>query len=95
MPIKAKLIDSGLCGKGFIKDDRHHLYYIYETIDGKKSTIKTKMSHNMRGSSDIDDNLVSAMARQCRLKISDFKKLIECPLSRDEYEEILRNADRL
>ena len=95
MPIKAKLIDSGLCRKGFVKDDRNHRVYTYETINGQKSTTQTMMSHSNRESSDIHDNLVAAMARQCGLTKSDFIKLIQCPLSRDEYEKILRNADRL
>ena len=95
MPIKAKLIDSGLCRKGFVKDDRKHRVYIYETINGQKSATQTMMSHSNRGSSDISDYLIAAMAGQCGLTKSDFIRLIECPLSRDEYEEILRNADRL
>jgi hypothetical protein len=29
------------------------------------------------------------MARQCQLPYRDFKKLINCPMSRQEYEEFL------
>jgi len=95
MPIKSRLIDMGLCRKGFVKDDRNHHHYIYETINGEKSTVKTMISHSSRGSSDIADKLIAAMARECKLSIANFKKLVKCPLSRGEYEEILRNAGYL
>ena len=35
---------------------------------------------------EIDDNLLAQMAKQCKLSNADFGLLVECPLSRDEYE---------
>ena len=32
------------------------------------------------------DNLLALMARNCKLSNKDFALLVECPLSRDDYE---------
>jgi len=44
---------------------------------------------------DIPDNLLPQMARQCSLNKAQFLELIDCPLSREKYEEILKEADEL
>ena len=40
----------------------------------------------------INDSLLNPMARQCKLDKSDFINLVDCPLSRDDYENKLINA---
>ena len=38
---------------------------------------------------DIPDNILGQMARQCLLTKPEFLRLVDCPMSRDEYEERL------
>jgi Transposase IS66 family len=67
MPRKARQMISALKTKGFLVDeDRHHIFLIYETIDGRKTSIRTRVSHQS-GGSDIGDRLLGAMARQTKL----------------------------
>lgn len=43
----------------------------------------------------ISDNLLSQMAKQCHLTKNDFIDLIDCPLTQDKYEQILKDKDVL
>ena len=53
-------------------------------LRGEVSTsVRTKTSH---GGKEIDDNLLAQRAKQCKLTNKDFGLLVECPLSRDDYE---------
>jgi hypothetical protein len=54
---------------------------------------KTKTSHGSGG--DISDDLLARMAKQCGVTKGQFLKLVDCPLTRQEYEELLRAAGRL
>lgn len=83
-------IDSALRKKGFLQErDGDHVHYYFVSSDGEKSTIKTKMSHGMSGSS-LGPSLVSRMARQLFLTKDQFLDLIGCRLSEEGYREILR-----
>jgi hypothetical protein len=83
---KAKKVKLALLKKGFIEDDSHHHFYEY-IIDGRLHA-RTRTSHNNQ---DIDDYLIGQMSRQCQLSKKQFIDLINCPLSKEEYAEILRN----
>jgi predicted RNA binding protein YcfA (HicA-like mRNA interferase family) len=86
MPMDRSDVESSLKKKGFKQEDHsHHRYFIYYTVDGKKSVVKTYTS---RGKSykSLGNNLISQMARQCKLANADFKSLIDCPLDRNSYE---------
>lgn len=93
MPIKKKRdIEAGLLNKGFRKVETDHSVFIYHTQENLKSRVRTKTSHGSNNQ-DISDNLLSAMASQCKLTNKQFKDLIECPLDREAYEEILRKQN--
>lgn len=76
-------VEAGLRNKGFTQENSHHRYFIYHTLDGRKSRIRTRTSH---GDKDIDKSLLRLMARQCRLTYQEFLRLVDCPLSRTDYE---------
>lgn len=77
--------------KGFRLEDRDHVYcYLY--VDGKRSPIRTKVSH---GHKDYGPRLQSEMAWQLHLSNRDFEALINCPLSYEHYVEMLRRAGAL
>ncbi|MDO8545630.1 MAG: hypothetical protein Q7S40_34740 [Opitutaceae bacterium] len=95
MPRDKSDVESGLCRKGFepAKPGADHRYYIYRTHAGQKSRARTHTSHGK--GFDIDDHLLAQMARQCGLTKKQFLDLLDCPLSREDYERILAAAGRL
>lgn len=90
MPLDKKDVSAGLLKKGFQNIGGDHWRYVYVTIDGKQTRVKTMIS---RGSyKQIADDTISNMKRQCKLdRNSEFFDLIQCPLRREDYEEILKN----
>lgn len=93
MPRDKRDVEGGLTNKGFRLQEGDHHYYVYWSEDGKKSMAKTKTSHgSMR---DISDDLLSKMARQCGVTKQSFLKLVDCPLTRREYETLLKQAGKL
>jgi hypothetical protein len=92
--LKRRTVEAALERKGFRRREGDHSFFQYFTRDGKKSAVFTKTSH---GSSqkDISKALMGRMAQQCRLGGTDFVALIMCPLSRDDYENKLREKDLL
>ena len=83
MPRRQGDVEAALRAKGFVVGGGDHNYFHYHSKSGKKSRVFTKTSHGAR---EIDDNLLSMMARQCRLTNKDFALLLDCPLDRDAYE---------
>jgi len=86
--LKKDMVVRNLTKKGFVQDERDHLYLSYVTTGGKKTAIRTKVSHGSK--SDITSGLVSAMARQCQITTPQFKDFAECRLSQEQYENILK-----
>jgi hypothetical protein len=80
-----KDIEAALERKGFERDETHHHYFVYRTIDGKKSQIRTRTSH---GSSHktLGDALLSQMAKQVKLPNKKFLELVDCTLDQAGYE---------
>ena len=83
MPRKQNDVEKSLQAKGFRCREGDHNYFNYYSKAGKKTAVFTKTSH---GSREIDESLLSLMARQCKLSNKDFGLLIDCPLDRDTYE---------
>lgn len=83
MPRKQNEVEKSLLAKGFRAREGDHSYFNYYSKTGKKTAVFTKTSHGAR---EIDDNLLSRMAKQCKLSNKDFGLLIDCPLDRDSYE---------
>jgi predicted transcriptional regulator len=84
---------SSLNRKGFIEKShsKDHLYFYYETTDGARTDISTKISHS--STKAVSDSLIVEMAKQCRVKKSDFVELIRCSLDQAGYEQILKRKD--
>lgn len=88
MPVRAKRdVESGLKRKGFRQDEGDHHWYFYWTAEGKKTTVRTKTSHG--STKDLGDGLLSEMARQVRVTKSQFLELVDCPMTREQYEGAL------
>jgi hypothetical protein len=92
MQCDTRKVESALSKKGFEMDNTHHHVFTYHTVDGRRTMVRTRTSH---GAKTIGDPLIAQMARQCKLNKADFLQLVECPLSRDMYEEILSTQGAL
>lgn len=67
--------------------------FAYVTFDNRRTEIRTRVSHGR--DRDISDDLLSKMAKQCKLSRQDFNQLVDCPMDREEYEKRLRTAGLL
>lgn len=85
-------IEAALAAKGFELRKTHHRYYTYVAPDGTKSEAVTHVSH---GAKEVGDTLLGQMARQCCLTKKDFLRLVDCPLSREDYEALLTEGGHL
>ncbi len=81
-------VEAGLKNKGFQESMKHHRYFIYYDCRGKKTRVKTHTSHSPKHK-NLGDELLAQMAKQCALTKAQFLDLVDCPLGRKEYEEIL------
>lgn len=81
-------VENCLEKKGFNKSFNDHKKLIYYSFSGKKTSVWTKTSHGS-GHNKLSKDILYKMAKQCRLSNKDFEKLIDCPLSRENYETIL------
>jgi hypothetical protein len=84
--LSRRKVDSSLLLKGFVKVVNDHDFYIYH-CDGKATTIRTKLSH---GINEVGDSLIGQMSKQTKLSKSQFVDLINCPLSAEEYLNIVK-----
>lgn len=87
-PRNRKDVEQALERKGFTKNQRDHRKFIYHLLTGEKTAIWTKTSHGS-SHSEISPSNQRKMAKQCKLPNKDFDLLMDCPLSRKEYQKKL------
>lgn len=88
MPLKHREIRQGLERKGFRLDEgRKHVHFLYEDLAGRLTTTRTMLSHGASGD-DISDPLVGKMARQLGLSRKQFIELVDCSLSRNDFDAL-------
>jgi hypothetical protein len=68
-----------------VRSESHH-HMFTKTLDGTVSLI-TRMSHNGQ---EISRDLATRMARQCALNTAEFWRLVDCPLTKEEWDGIIR-----
>lgn len=87
MPRSKADVERALQRKGFTLEKKrdHNYYFLY--VNGKKTTINTKVSHGSH--KDIDDGLLNKMMRQMRLPKKEFNEYMNCTFSEDDYMEYL------
>lgn len=88
MPRAKTEVERSLKKKGFQESSGHHTFFIYHMMNGKKSSFRTKKSHTPK-MKEIPDNIIGQMAKQCGLDKAQFLSLVDCPLSREGYEELI------
>lgn len=78
--------------KGFEKSEgKKHTVLIYHNTEGKKTVIKTIVSRGT-GYTSLGGDLVSSMARQCRLTTPQFVSFVDCSISRDDYDGLVKES---
>lgn len=84
-------IESALLRKGFVKrfDGDHRFFDFFQ---GERFFFFTKVSHGTKYK-EIGDDLLSQMAKQCHLSKKQFLELIDCSMSQEDYETILRENE--
>jgi len=90
MQIDRRLIESNLPSKGFVEEDTHHRYFYHE-YKGRRTGISTYTSHGSQYKT-YGDALIRQMKKQLKLDtIKQTADLLQCPLSEDGYNEILKS----
>ncbi len=84
---RATEVAAVLEAKGMERDEKHH-HMFRKRVDGV-TTLVTRISHS---SAEINDHLGKLMANQCCLQLAEFWDLVDCPLSEEDWDEIV--ADR-
>ena len=84
--LRTRNVDRALVGKlGFEKQEtHHHVYWLW--LDGVL-VARTYISH---GGRELSRYHTSQMAKQMHLHTSEFLDAVNCPLSREDYDQILR-----
>lgn len=91
MNLERSKVQENLPKKGFVEqDDRKHIFYHFYH-EGKKTHIRTHVSHGSKYKT-LGDDLVSKMAKQCRITAQNFRGLAECTVSQQDYVKLLKEA---
>ena len=94
-PRKSKDIAGPLRKKGFLEKagGSHHAQY-YLLVQGKKTHIKTYLSHGK--GMEYSSGLMKAVKKQlCFKEDADAERFLDCPMSGEEYVALLRKQGDL
>jgi hypothetical protein len=78
-------VERALLDKGMERDESHH-HMFRKTIEGVTQLI-TRISHS---AGEIDDGLGKLMASQLCLQLREFWRLVDCNLSEEAWEQLVR-----
>ena len=84
-PVNTRKLGNVLTSKGFKEKQGDHTFYFLYAGD-KKTSVHTKISH---GRKEYGANLLSQMSKDLHLTNKQFGQLIECPLSHEDYIQVL------
>ena len=79
------VVRQALLDKGMQPDETHH-HMFRKTLEGTTHLV-TRISHDTR---EIDNHLGRLMANQLCLQLQEFWRLVDCTLSEDEWDAIVR-----
>ena len=86
--LKKRSIINSMTKKGFKENTSGDHIYLAFVVDGKKTGIKTKVSHSH---SEIGDSLIGLMAKEIKISKRDFMDFINCTLSEQDYRNKVQN----
>lgn len=82
---RASEVERALLNKGMERDENHH-HMFRKTLEGVTHLV-TRISH---GSKEIDDGLAELMANQLCLRRREFREMVECSLSEEDWDALVR-----
>ena len=95
MKVSRTDVESNLPKKGFVRNEKGHHIFFHFWNEGKATSVFTKISHTKKHR-DIDCGILSAMRKQLKLDNNkDFVALVECPMSLQQYQEVLKTKKLL
>lgn len=83
---KARVVTDALAAKGMTPSESAHHHMFTKTLDG----VTTLITRTSRDGRDINDTLATLMGKQCCLQLREFWRLIDCPLSEADWEQLIR-----
>lgn len=90
MQVERRAIESNLPTKGFVEHDTHHKYFYHE-YKGLRTGSYTYTSRGSKYKS-YGIPLLKRMKKELRLDgIRQVVDLFECPITGDDYNQILKN----
>jgi len=93
MRIERKNISRNLPKKGFVKKEESHHIYFHHQFNGVDTGICTYVSHGKKHK-DYDGKILSKIKKQLKLNSTqEVADLVNCPMSEDQYNQILRDKD--
>ena len=84
-PRKTRTIRAAFLSKGFIADETHHEMFWF-VVGGKKTSVRTRISH---GAKEYGDQLLTLMSRQIGLNKSELYRLVDCPMDGEKLKTLL------
>ena len=86
MTLNRKDVVSNLSRKGFKTIEKtKHTALIHQNSIGQRTGSKTIVSRGTKHKT-LGNDIVASMAKGCKLSINDFRKLVDCSMSKFEYE---------
>ena len=85
-PCKTKKMKAALEKKGFVGREGDHTFFVLH-VDGKKTGIRTKISH---GCSEYGAPLLGLVAKELALTNKELGSFLDCPLTEEEYVNLLK-----
>jgi hypothetical protein len=70
--------------KGMERDENHH-HMFRKRVSGV-TTLVTRFSH---GADEIDDGIGLLMGKQCCLRLKEFWRLVDCPLTEEQWDTLV------
>ena len=93
MPADRDKIVSSLKSKGFKPSEGDHTFYTL-FVDGKKTSVFTKISHGSKYK-EYGDPLLDLVKKQMGLTKEELREFIECTLEEKTYIEKLKTKNRI
>jgi hypothetical protein len=90
-PAPTSDLRAAFLAKGFLRDNTHHEMYWFH-FQGRKTSVRTRISHGM---SEYDDNLLGLVAKQVGLTRAELDQLVACPLTSAAYGALLLQRGRV
>jgi hypothetical protein len=85
VPRTVAAVTAALVAKGMVPCEKHHHMY-RKSIEGV-TTLVTRISHS---GNTIGDHLGKLMANQCCLQLKEFWRLVDCDLTAEGWDDLVR-----